>query len=52
MDVARTLSGRITTGVLVILVGVLLLLSTTGAVETESLWVRMLAIFGGVEVTD
>ena len=34
-----TLSSRLTTGVLIILIGVLLLLSTTGAIETESVWV-------------
>lgn len=35
---ARTLSSRLTTGGLVILIGVVLLLSTTGVVETESIW--------------
>ena len=35
---ARTLSSRVLTGGLVVLVGVLLLLSTTGVAETASLW--------------
>ena len=34
----RTLASRLTTGGLIILIGVLLLLSTTGAVRTESIW--------------
>lgn len=42
---ARTLSGRLTTGGLVILIGVLALLSTTGTVDTESLWAWVPAVF-------
>ena len=42
---ARTLSGRLLTGGLVILIGVLLLLSTTGIAETDTLWDWVPALF-------
>jgi len=42
---ARTLSGRIATGGLIVLVGVLLLLSTTDTIATESLWAWVPGIF-------
>lgn len=42
---ARNLLSRLTTGGLVILVGLLLLLNTTGAVQTDSLWAWFPAVF-------
>lgn len=41
----RNLVGRLTTGGLIVLVGLLLLLSTTDVVETESLWAWFPAVF-------
>jgi len=42
---ARNLTGRIATGGLIILIGILLLLSTTNTVPTDSLWDWVPAIF-------
>ncbi|GAB3691076.1 hypothetical protein GCM10028857_28080 [Salinarchaeum chitinilyticum] len=42
---ARNLTGRIATGGLIVLVGVLLLLATTGTVPTDSVWDWVPAIF-------
>ena len=41
----RNLSGRLTTGTVIVLIGIILLLSTTGFVEMRSVWGWIAALF-------
>jgi len=41
----RNLSGRLTTGTVIVLIGIILLLSTTGFVEMQSVWGWIAALF-------